>query len=188
MQHCTTFFTMNAFPVTEKYKRTTENRLQIQQSVFNKYCVMQFGKALQRVFTTLVHADPRYGPVYLAKIDVADGFYRVWLQLADVPKLGVFLPIAPGCLPLVAFPLALPMGWVESPPYFTILTETACDRANDMLSAHRAAPQQGPPSGGSGRHTSRQRQHILFAWCYHSTLYIAMGWKATGCRRGCVRG
>ena len=96
---------------------------------------MQFGKALQRVSTILVHADPRYGPVYLAKVDVADGFYRVWLQLADVPKLGVVLPTAPGCVPLVAFPLALPMGWVESPPYFTVLTETACDRANDMLSA-----------------------------------------------------
>ena len=40
---------------------------------------MQFGRALQRVFTTLVHAHPRYGPVQLAKIDVADEFYRVWL-------------------------------------------------------------------------------------------------------------
>ncbi|KAI2499906.1 hypothetical protein MHU86_14576 [Fragilaria crotonensis] len=94
---------------------------------------MQFGRALQRVFTTIVHADPRYGPVYLAKIDVADGFYRVWIQIDDVPKLGVVLPTAPGCQPLVAFPLALPMGWVESPPYFTALTETACDLANAAL-------------------------------------------------------
>jgi hypothetical protein len=38
-QHCTALFTMNAFPVTEKYKRTTGNRLQIQQSVRDKYCV-----------------------------------------------------------------------------------------------------------------------------------------------------
>ena len=30
----------------------------------------------------------------------------------------------------MAFPLALPMGWVESPPYFTTMTETACDLAN----------------------------------------------------------
>ncbi|KAI2507003.1 hypothetical protein MHU86_7388 [Fragilaria crotonensis] len=34
---------------------------------------------------------------------------------------------------LVAFPLALPMGWVKSPPYFTSLTETACDLANMSL-------------------------------------------------------
>jgi hypothetical protein len=35
---------------------------------------MQFGRALQQVLTALVHADPRYGPVHMAKIDVADGF------------------------------------------------------------------------------------------------------------------
>ena len=99
---------------------------------------MQFGRALQRVFTTLVHAHPRYGPVSLAKIDVADGFYRIWVRLADVPKLGVILPTAPGVPPLIAFPLALPMGWIESPPYFTAFTEAFCDRANMMLS--RPAP------------------------------------------------
>ena len=96
---------------------------------------MQFGRALQRVFATLVHADPRYGPVHMAKIDVADGFYRVWVQLADVPKLGVILPTSPSSAPLIAFPLALPMGWVESPPYFSVITETACDLANQMLTS-----------------------------------------------------
>ena len=94
---------------------------------------MQFGRALQRVLSTIVHVDPRYGPVHLAKIDVADGFYRVWLQVADIPKLGVALPVSPGGEQLFAFPLTLPMGWVQSPPYFTVVTETACDRANLML-------------------------------------------------------
>ncbi|KAI2509092.1 hypothetical protein MHU86_5340 [Fragilaria crotonensis] len=94
---------------------------------------MQFGRALQRVCSTLVHADPRHGPVYMAKIDIADGFYRVWVRIEDIPKLGVVLPCIPGHEPIIAFPLALPMGWVESPPYFTILTETACDVANQML-------------------------------------------------------
>ena len=37
-----------------------------------------------------------------------------------------------GSEPLVALPLALPMGWVESPPYFTSVTE-ACDLLNDSL-------------------------------------------------------
>lgn len=95
---------------------------------------MQFGRALQRVLAKIVHADPRYGPVHLSKIDIADGFYRVWLQWADIPKLGVALPTSAGRPMLVAFPLlALPMGWVESPPYFTSLTETACDLANMSL-------------------------------------------------------
>ena len=100
---------------------------------------MQFGRALQRVLAKIVHADPRFGPVHLAKIDIADGFYRVWLQWADIPKLGVALPTAPGKLALVAFPLALPMGWVESPPYFTSLTETACDLANIALCTNASA-------------------------------------------------
>ena len=79
---------------------------------------MQFGRAFQRVLTQIVHADPQYGPPMLSKIDIADGFYRVWLSIRDIPQLGVLLPSS-GCLggeQLIAFPLALlPMGWVESP-------------------------------------------------------------------------
>jgi hypothetical protein len=93
---------------------------------------MQSGRVLQRVMSTTVHADPRYGPVYLAKIDITDGFYRVWLQQADILKLGIVLPTSPGQPQLIAFPLALPMGWVESPPYFTALTETAGDLAKNQ--------------------------------------------------------
>jgi hypothetical protein len=104
---------------------------------------MQFGRALQRVIQKIVNADPRYGPTYLAKIDIADGFYRVWLKITDIPKLGVMLPTTPGRPQLVAFPLALPMGWVESPPYFSVLTETACDLANEHL---RRRPRERPRS------------------------------------------
>jgi hypothetical protein len=69
----------------------------------------------------------------MAKIDIADGFYRVWVRKEDVPKLGVALPPMPGQPSLVAFPLALPMGWVESPPYFTTFTATICDLSNAKL-------------------------------------------------------
>lgn len=94
---------------------------------------MQFGRALQRVITKVVQLNPRYGQVQMAKIDIADGFYRIWLQIADIPKLGVALPGSPSSDPLIAFPLALPMGWIESPPYFTAFTETACDLTNNEL-------------------------------------------------------
>ena len=46
---------------------------------------MQFDKALQRVLTKLVHADPRYRPTWLAKIDITDGFYRIRVQPRDIP-------------------------------------------------------------------------------------------------------
>jgi len=63
---------------------------------------MQFGRALERLLAQIVHANPRYGPVQLIKVDIADGFYRVKVQTDDIPKLAVALPTAEGEIPLVA--------------------------------------------------------------------------------------
>lgn len=94
---------------------------------------MQFGKALTRVLTKIVQADPCHGPVHLIKIDVANGFYRIHLPPHQIPALGVSFPPAPDGTLLVVFPLCLPMGWVESPPYFCMATETIADYANARL-------------------------------------------------------
>ena len=94
---------------------------------------MQFGRALQRILQTIYYANPRLGPVYLSKIDIADGFYRIWVKAEDIPKLAVSFPSRPGEEPLVAFPLTLPMGWRESPPWFCTATETVADLANEAL-------------------------------------------------------
>ena len=51
----------------------------------------------------IVAADPRFGPVYLSKIDIADGFYRIWLLLRDIPKLGVLFPNREGEPQIVDF-------------------------------------------------------------------------------------
>jgi hypothetical protein len=45
---------------------------------------MQFGKALWRVLRHLKSANPHLGPVYLSKIDIAEGFYRIWVRASDV--------------------------------------------------------------------------------------------------------
>ena len=42
---------------------------------------MQFGRVLQRILQRIRRADPKYGPVYLSKIDIADGFYRVCVKI-----------------------------------------------------------------------------------------------------------
>ena len=94
---------------------------------------MQFGRALERLITQVVHSDPRFGPVHFIKIDLADGFYQVWARTEDIPKLGVAFPELDGEEPLIAFPLALPMGWTESPPYFCAVTETIADLANERI-------------------------------------------------------
>ena len=98
---------------------------------------MQFGRALQRMLQDIVQADPRFGPVYLMKVDIADGFYRVAVNVHDIPKLGVAFPVQPGEQPLVALPLTLPMGWQSSPPYFCVPTETITDVANTRVLRHR---------------------------------------------------
>ncbi len=61
---------------------------------------MHFGR--QRLLHNIVNTDLKHGPVYMCKVNIADGF--------------VAFPPAPDDTPLIAFPLTCPMGWVESPP------------------------------------------------------------------------
>ena len=96
---------------------------------------MQFGHALQRILQCMYDADPRHGPIYMMKVDIADGFYHVGLAPEDVPSLGVCLPPGPDGKTLVASPLVLPMGWVESPPHFCAVMEIVADLSNTALSA-----------------------------------------------------
>ena len=42
---------------------------------------MQFGHALQRILQRMYNADPCHGPIYMMKVDIADGFILwVWPQ------------------------------------------------------------------------------------------------------------
>jgi hypothetical protein len=104
---------------------------------------MQFGFALDRILREILLADPALGPVQMLKIDLSDGFYRINLNIDDIPKLGVAFPTSPGEEPLVAFPLVLPMGWKNSPPVFSTATETVADLANQRLAAN-VTPQPHP--------------------------------------------
>ena len=94
---------------------------------------MQFGHALDRILREILLADPKLGPIYLSKLDISDGFYRINLAIDDIPKLGVVFLVKDGEEPLVAFPLVLPMGWANSPPIFSAATETSADLANDAI-------------------------------------------------------
>jgi hypothetical protein len=101
---------------------------------------IQFGRALRRILSTVHQADTRLGTVFLSKIDIADGFYRIWVNANDVPKLGVVVPTLPVQPKIIDFQLVLPMGWMQSPPLFTAATETVADLANQEL--HDLAPAQ----------------------------------------------
>jgi hypothetical protein len=76
----------------------------------------------------------------MIKLDISDGFYRIGLNIDDIPKLGVVFPTLPGDEPLIAFPLVLPMGWTNSPPIFSAATETIADIANARLSLGKLPP------------------------------------------------
>lgn len=93
---------------------------------------MQFGRALERILYYIRYSNPRFGNVYLGKVDLADGFYRLGLSDSSIMKLAVAFPKYPGEEQLVAAPLSIPMGWVESPPAFCTATETVADLANNM--------------------------------------------------------
>ena len=86
---------------------------------------MQFGNTLDHILREILLADPAYGQTEMMKVDIADGFYRIQLNVNDISKLGVVFPTKEGKEPLVAFPLVLPMGWVNSPPAFCAVTETS---------------------------------------------------------------
>ena len=92
---------------------------------------MQFGRALERILYLIRHSNPRFGPVYLSKVDLSDGFCRIGVNDSATAKLAVALPRFPGEEQLLALPLVLPMGWVSSPPYFCAVTETVADLVNN---------------------------------------------------------
>jgi hypothetical protein len=91
---------------------------------------MQFGWALLHIIQKIIRSDPSLGPVYLSKIDIANGFYRMSIRSEDVPKLAIIFPTEDGGEQLIYLPLVLPMDWKQSPPLFTAVTEMVADIAN----------------------------------------------------------
>jgi hypothetical protein len=91
---------------------------------------MQFGQAFQRLLQRLAYTNPAYGPPLMAKIDLADGYYRIPLSASAALRLVVILPSDGLPEPMLGIPLSLPMGWSKSPPFFCAFTETCADMAN----------------------------------------------------------
>ena len=106
---------------------------------------MQFGTALHCILQHIAYCNPKFGPPSLAKIDLADGYYRVALGASAMLTLAVVLPLDGNAEPLLGIPLSLPMGWCESPPFFCMFTETCADLTNQGDPLHPMHPFQIPP-------------------------------------------
>ena len=97
---------------------------------------LQYGRALERFLRQILLADPKYGPIYMLKCDIADGYYRIALRMRDCPKLALAFPGLSSDETFVAIPLVLPMGWKNSGPAFCAATETIADIANATVQAN----------------------------------------------------
>lgn len=82
---------------------------------------MQFGHALDRILREILLADPALGPVRLIKVDLSDGFYRVDLNIEDIPKLGMVLPMKEGDGTPHRLPASSTNGVEEQPTYLLVL-------------------------------------------------------------------
>ena len=72
-----------------------------------------------RILKNVLTADPRLGPVYLSKVDLADAYMRLWESMEDSPSFAFLTPNkTPSDTQMVGFHLSFPMGYIGSAPYF----------------------------------------------------------------------
>ena len=105
---------------------------------------MQWGRTLNRLLWMIYHADRRQGPVYLSKTDLSDGFYQFHLTPTGSLSLATPFPNLPHEPKLVSIPTRLPMGWTDSPPWFSSGTETIADLVNESLESTSCMPDPHP--------------------------------------------
>jgi hypothetical protein len=67
----------------------------------------------------------------MAKWDIKDGFWRMDAEEGAKWNFAYVLPQSPGSPSYLMVPTSLQMGWVESPPFFCVASETARDVAKD---------------------------------------------------------
>ena len=80
---------------------------------------MCFGGSITRIVQQVLITDPSLGPVYPSKVELANTNMCLWVQMEDTPSTAFLLPKLNPCeKKLVGFHLSLPMGWVDSDPFF----------------------------------------------------------------------
>ena len=59
----------------------------------------------------------------------------MFLQASQCPRLAIIMPRYAGELQLVAIPMSSTMGWTQSPPTFSTMSETIADLTNTSFSS-----------------------------------------------------
>jgi hypothetical protein len=125
-----------SFPVYQ----TIDGVVTIQQKSVNESTVLtapsqsvkEIGKVLPRLLQYM-HDTPPGLHILFSKLDISDGFWRLTVRLADSYNFAYVLPQPAGEPIRIVVPAALQMGWVESPPLFCMVTESARDLTQHLV-------------------------------------------------------
>ena len=96
----------------------------------------QIGEYLSRIIHAFVAAEED-AKIFMAKWDIKDGFWRMDCRKGEEWNFAYVLPQPEGEPIWLVIPTSLQMGWVESPPYFCVATETARDIATAYIANHK---------------------------------------------------
>ena len=95
---------------------------------------IRFGNVLLCILKQVLTADSCIGTVYLSKVDLADAYMRLWVRMEDVPSAAFFIPNkTPSNTQLVGFHISVPMGYIDSAPYFCMAMETVGKISNEAI-------------------------------------------------------
>jgi hypothetical protein len=94
----------------------------------------QLGHALSRIIHAFAESEDNVNAkIFMAKWDVKDGFWRMCCEEGEEWNFAYVLPQCTGEPIRLVVPASLQMGWVESPPYFCVASETARDIAMNYV-------------------------------------------------------
>jgi hypothetical protein len=89
----------------------------------------QIGHVLPRIIHAFATAAED-AKIFMAKWDIKDGFWRLDCEAGEEWNFSYVLPSTFGTEDVtLVVPTSLQMGWIESPPYFCVASETARDVA-----------------------------------------------------------
>jgi hypothetical protein len=80
-----------------------------------------------------MHDTPPGLHILFSKLDISNGFWRLIVRLADSFNFAYVLPQPDGEPIRIVVPSAVQMGWVESPPLFCLVTESARDLTQHLV-------------------------------------------------------
>ncbi len=86
--------------------------------------INQIGHSLQRIIHAFAMAVSD-AKIFMAKFDIKDGFWRLDCKTGQEWNFCYVLPQPPNQPVKLVVPTSLQMGWIESPPYFCVASETA---------------------------------------------------------------